>query len=51
MNDDIKDEKPTTLSAVAATQGIKLGTMRYVLGFSLALAAVAGMVIWNLFAG
>lgn len=39
-----------TISSRDATQGIKLGTMRYVLGVSLLLSIVAGMVIWNIFA-
>jgi hypothetical protein len=35
----------TVLSAGEATQGIKLGHMRYVLGIGLALAAGAGVVL------
>ncbi len=46
----MNNENRTTLSETAATQGVKFGTMRYVLGISLVLATVAGMVIWNLFA-
>jgi len=41
----------TVLSDVEASQGIKLGHMRYVLGISLALSAVAGLVMWAFFAG
>jgi hypothetical protein len=41
---------PQTISSRNARGGIKLGTMRYVLAFSLVLATIAGMVIWNLFA-
>lgn len=44
------NSKQQTISSDEATQAIKLGTMRYVLGFSLLLTAIAGMVIWNLFA-
>jgi hypothetical protein len=39
-----------TISEVKASGGVKLGSVRYVLAISLALAAVAGVVIWNLFA-
>jgi hypothetical protein len=35
----------TVLSASQATQGIKLGHMRYVLGGGLALAAGAGVIM------
>jgi hypothetical protein len=38
------------ISEVKASGGIKLGSVRYVLAISLALAAVAGVVIWYLFA-
>lgn len=41
----------TVLSDVEASQGIKLGHMRYVLGISLALSVVAGLVMWAFFAG
>jgi hypothetical protein len=43
-------EKPVALSATKASGGIKLHAMRYVLGISVALAAVAGMILWNLYA-
>ncbi len=39
-----------TISEVKASGGIKLGSVRYVLAISLALAVVAGLVIWNFFA-
>jgi len=40
----------TVLSDVEASQGIKLGHMRYVLGISLALCVVAGLFMWTFFA-
>ncbi len=43
-------EQPADLSEVKASQGVKLGSVRYVLGISLVLAIIAGMVIWNIFA-
>jgi hypothetical protein len=43
-------DRPIVLSEVEATQGVKLGSVRYVLGISLAIAAVAGVAIWNVFA-
>jgi hypothetical protein len=43
-------DPPVDVSEVKASQGVKLGSVRYVLGISLVLAAVAGMVIWNIFA-
>jgi hypothetical protein len=43
-------DRQVELSEVKASQGVKLGSMRYVLGLSLVLAAVAGVIIWNLFA-
>jgi hypothetical protein len=46
----IQIDKPIELSEVAASQGIKLGSVRYVLGISLALCVVAGIIIWNIFA-
>lgn len=39
------DDGATVLSAGQATQGIKLGHMRYVLGIGLALAAGAGVIL------
>jgi len=44
-------DHPTVLSEVQATQGVKLGSVRYVLGISLAIAVIAGIAIWNAFAG
>ena len=41
----------TVLTGVQASQGIKLGHMRYVLGISLALSVVAGLVLWAFFTG
>jgi hypothetical protein len=38
------------ISEVGASQGVKLGSVRYVLVVSLVLAAIAGVVIWNIFA-
>ena len=39
------DDGATVLSAGQATQGIKLGHMRYVLGIGLALAVGAGVIL------
>jgi hypothetical protein len=44
------NDQPTEISEIKASQGIKLGSVRYVLVVSLVLAAVAGMIIWNIFA-
>jgi hypothetical protein len=38
--------KRTVLSGEQASQGIKLGHMRYVLGISLALCVLAGLLLW-----
>jgi hypothetical protein len=46
----MQSDRPVEISEVEASQGVKLGSVRYVLGVSLALAAVAGVIIWNLFA-
>ncbi len=46
----LQTDKPTEISEIKASGGVKLGSMRYVLGVSLALAIVAGVVIWNIFA-
>jgi hypothetical protein len=40
---------PVEISDTNASGGIKLGSVRYVLGISLALAFVAGVIIWNVF--
>jgi hypothetical protein len=39
----------TVLSAQEARQGKELGVMRYVLHISLALAVIAGVVIYTIF--
>jgi hypothetical protein len=39
-------DQPTDISAQDACQGKKLGVMRYVLSISLALAVIAGIVIY-----
>jgi len=44
------DHDRTVLSEVKASGGVKLGSVRYVLVISLILAAVAGVIIWNIFA-
>jgi len=41
MADDRKD-----LNTVEARQGVETGTVRWVLHISLALAVIAGLVIW-----
>jgi len=46
----MQNDQPTEISEIKASQGIKLGSVRYVLVISLMLAAVAGMIIWNIFA-
>jgi hypothetical protein len=43
-------DKPMEISATKASGGIKLHAMRYVLGISITLAAVAGMILWNIYA-
>jgi hypothetical protein len=43
-------DKPQEISATDASGGKKLGVMRYVLGISIALATVAGIILWNIFA-
>jgi hypothetical protein len=43
-------EPHTDISQIKASQGVKLGSVRYVLLISLVLAAIAGVVIWNVFA-
>lgn len=40
-----------TLGAQEARQGKKLGSVRYVLGISLGLAVVAGVIVWTSFFG
>jgi hypothetical protein len=46
---DINSER-TVLSEQKASGGIKLGSVRYVLGISIVLAGIAGVIIWNIFA-
>ena len=46
----IPSDLPTDISEVKASGGVKLGSVRYVLVVSIVLAAVAGVVIWNIFA-
>jgi hypothetical protein len=45
-----QNDVQTTLSETEATQGIKIGHMRYVLGISLGLCAAAGVALWSYFA-
>lgn len=46
----MKNDRPIEISEVKASGGVKLGSVRYVLGVSLAMLAVAGVAIWNVFA-
>ncbi len=46
----MQNDQPTEISEIKASQGIKLGSVRYVLAISLLLAAIAGIIIWNIFA-
>jgi len=46
-----QSNRETVLSDIEASQGIKLGHMRYVLGISLALSVFAGLVLWSFFTG
>jgi hypothetical protein len=43
-------DKPQEISATDASGGKKLGVMRYVLAISAALAVVAGVILWNVYA-
>jgi hypothetical protein len=45
-----REQGKTVLSAQEARQGKELGVMRYVLQISLALAVIAGVVIYAIFA-
>jgi hypothetical protein len=45
----LHDDPPVEISTTKASGGVKLGSVRYVLGISLVLAAVAGIIIWNIF--
>jgi hypothetical protein len=42
-------ERSVEISETKASGGVKLGSVRYVLGISLVLAALAGVIIWNVF--
>jgi hypothetical protein len=44
-----REQGKTVLSAQEARQGKELGVMRYVLQISLALAVIAGVVIYAIF--
>jgi hypothetical protein len=48
--DTMNIDEPVEISATKASGGVKLHAMRYVLGISIALAAVAGVILWNMFA-
>jgi hypothetical protein len=43
-------DRPVEISATKASGGVKLHAMRYVLGISIALATVAGIILWNIYA-
>jgi hypothetical protein len=43
-------DKPQEISQTDASGGVKLGVMRYVLGISVVLAGVAGVILWNIYA-
>jgi hypothetical protein len=43
-------DKPQEISATNASGGKKLGVMRYVLGISIILATMAGVILWNIYA-
>ena len=45
----LNSDKPVDFP-IKASGGIKLGSVRYVLGISVALATVAGIVLWNVYA-
>ncbi len=44
-------DEPKTLTAQEASQGKKLGVMRYVLQISLALSVLAGIIIYAVYFG
>jgi hypothetical protein len=48
--DPMTIDGPQEISTTKASGGVKLGAMRYVLGLSIVLAAIAGVVIWNIYA-
>jgi hypothetical protein len=43
-------DEPQEISPTKASGGVKLGVMRYVLVISIVLAAVAGIILWNVYA-
>jgi hypothetical protein len=45
----VREDGKTVLTAQEARQGKELGVMRYVLHISLALAVIAGIVIYAIF--
>jgi hypothetical protein len=47
----MRNNRSTILSDLQASQGIKLGHMRYVLGISLGLSVLAALVLWSYFTG
>jgi hypothetical protein len=49
-NMTVQSDRPIDITEVKASGGVKLGSVRYVLAVGLMLAAVAGVVIWNIFA-
>ena len=46
----MNSDKRVEISPIKASGGIKLGSVRYVLGISVALATAAGIVLWNVYA-
>jgi hypothetical protein len=48
--DAMNIDKPIEISATKASGGVQLHAMRYVLGISIALAAAAGIILWNIYA-
>jgi hypothetical protein len=48
--DAMNIDKPVEISATKASGGVKLHAMRYVLGISIALVTLAGVILWNMYA-
>jgi hypothetical protein len=48
--DAMNIDRPQEMSATKASGGVKLHAMRYVLGISISLAAMAGVILWNIYA-
>jgi len=46
----LQTDRPVEISETRASGGAKFGSVRYVLGISLALVAVAGVILWNVYA-